>query len=326
MVSVDCKICNQQNGAKAYFDYKKSPTIPDDISVNSFNDKKIYRCDSCESCFVHPSIDDKKLDSLYSSLYSRFPPQLNFYHRFFPYENYRYLSQVVYLKNFLNTCKQMQVLEIGSNITSVLPALSFLTNKIDFFYFDQVESPIIQKYGGVRIGSFAEPQAIREKIKENSLDLIYMSHTLEHLNPSILRKMLFECAHALKSKGSIFIEVPFQLELKNFYPPHTIFFSLKGLKLLFESIGFTIINVQLNNPSNSFSGPQNIVEKKYFSGIGIFYYLKKRMIQLLMIIFVQMPLIGRILHKLNFLSCVRNLKSPYDSRPFMRLLAQKSPT
>ena len=141
-----------------------------------------------------------------------------------------------------------------------------------------------------------------------------------------LERCSFECARALKSKGSIFIEVPFQLELKNFYPPHTIFFSLQGLKLLFESIGFTIINVQLSNPSNSSSVPQNIVEKKYFSGIDIFYYLKKRMIQFLMIIFVQIPLIGRSLHKLNFLSCVRNLKSPYDSRPFIRLLAQKTST
>ena len=257
MVLVNCQICHQKKGAKLYSDYKKSPTIPDDICVGAFTEKKIYRCESCESCFVYPSIDDNELDNFYSALYSKSPQKFNFYHKLFPYQNSRYLSQVVYLKNFLNIFKNMQVLEIGSNITSILPALSFLSERIDFFYFDQVESPVIKKYGGRRVGAFADPESIRQKIKEGSLDLIHMSHTLEHISPCNLTKMLQQCYSALKRKGYVFIEVPFQLEIKNFYPPHTLFFSATGIRSLFESIGFKIINLQLTDVDPFFTDHKN---------------------------------------------------------------------
>ena len=67
-----------------------------------------------------------------------------------------------------------------------------------------------------------------QKFKENSLDFIHMSHTLEHINPSSLQNMLEKCVRTLKVGGYIFIEVPFQLALENFHPPHTLFFSKKG--------------------------------------------------------------------------------------------------
>ena len=320
MVSVNCKICNQKESAKPYLDYVKSPTIPDELCVDTFTEKKIYNCESCESCFVYPSIDNDELDNFYLTLYKGYPQKINIYHRLLPHFNGRYFSQVHYLKNFIDMPHCMQVLEIGSNITSVLPALSLLSHKIDFYYFDQVESPIIKKFGGKRVGSFAKPESISKKFRENSLDLIHMSHTLEHINPSGLQNMIKKCARTLKERGYIFIEVPFQLELKNFYPPHTLFFSTKGLSTLFESIGFKIIDLQLNNTNKVMTGRKSADKKNLVPRIRKFNYLKTRIFKLFLIIFLKVPALVKFLLKFDYLSEVTS----QDHRPFIRLLAQKA--
>jgi hypothetical protein len=320
MVAVNCNICNQKESAKPYLDYVKSPTIPEDVCVDTFTEKKIYICESCESCFVYPSINNDELDDFYLTLYKGYPQKISLYHRLMPHSNGRYFSQVLYLKNFLDMSQCMQVLEIGSNITSLLPALSLLSNKIDFHYFDQVESPIIKKFGGKRVGSFAEPESISKKFRENSLDLIHMSHTLEHINPSSLQNMLKKCVRTLKVRGYIFIEVPFQLELENFYPPHTLFFSTKGLSTLFEGIGFKIIDLQLYNSSKAMTDRKNEDKKNPVPIIRKLNHLKTRILKLFLIIFLKVPAVVKFLLKLNYLSEVTS----HDHRPFIRLLAQKA--
>jgi hypothetical protein len=237
-----------------------------------------------------------------------------------PHLSGRYFSQVLYLRNLLDIPQHLEVLEIGSNITSVLPALSLLSKKIDFYYFDQVDSPIIKKFGGQRIGSFARPESISKKFKENSLDLIHMSHTLEHINPSSLQNMLEKCVRTLKVGGYIFIEVPFQLELENFHPPHTLFFSKKGLAFLFKNIGLNIIDLQLNNSSKKKNDSIKI-DKEYQSLFNrSLNYLKTRIIKLFLIIFLKVPSVlnfiieHKILSELDF----------YDHKPYLRLVGQKS--
>jgi len=324
MAQVCCIICNQKESASPYLDYKKSPTISDDLCVSAFTEKKIYRCDSCESCFIYPNVNEKELDKFYSDLYSKLPQKLSLLQNYFPYQNSRYLSQAIFLKNFLNTNRKIKVLEIGSNITSILPALSFLSEKIEFLYFDQIESPIIKKYGGRRVGAFADHESMQKSLSNNSLDLIHMSHTLEHICPSNLTKMVTQCWHALKTKGYIFIEVPFQLEIENFYPPHTFFFSTDGLSSLFKRLGFKIINLELVNLTQSLIEHQKTENKHTSSITQKCNFLKSKIYRLLLIILVQIPGVNKIFHKLHFLSCIRKLKTPYDQRPFIRLIAQKS--
>ena len=319
-----CTICNQEKCASPYLDYKKSPTISDDLCVGAFTEKKIYKCDSCESCFVYPSVQEEELDNFYSALYAKLPQKINFHCKYFPYQNSRYLSQVIYLKTFLNTSKKMKVLEIGSNITSILPALSFLAESVEFLYFDQIESPVIKKYGGSRVGTFADPDSIQKLIKKDTLDLIVMSHTLEHISPSNLTKILQQCWSTLKYQGYIFIEVPFQLEIKNFYPPHTLFFSTAGLSALFKRLGFKIINIELFNEVPSHSEQQNRQSKHSSSIIQKCDFLKRKIYGFLIIILVHLPWVTKVFHQLHFLSCIRKLETPYDRRPFIRLIAQKS--
>ena len=324
MALTGCIICNQKEGASPYLDYKKSPTISGDLCVRAFTEKKIYKCDSCESCFIYPNVNEKELDNFYSALYSKLPQKLSLLQNYFPYQNSRYLSQVIFLKSFLNTNRNINVLEIGSNITSILPALSFLSERIKFLYFDQIESPIIKKYGGKRVGAFADPESMQKLIKKDKLDLIHMSHTLEHISPSNLASMLQQCWRTLKYEGYIFIEVPFQLEMENFYPPHTLFFSTDGLSSLFKRLGFKIINLELVNETTSRTENKNIESERISSIIQKINFLKSRIYGFFMIILVQIPWVNNVFKKLHFLSCIRKLQTPYDRRPFIRLIAQKS--
>lgn len=78
---------------------------------------------------------------------------------------------------------------------------------------------------------------------ESSVDLIVMSHVLEHVGDPF--KFLEEASMALRSGGAIFIEVPCQdWKHKTVDEPHLLFFEKKSIFNLMDRLGF--IDIELS--------------------------------------------------------------------------------
>jgi len=90
---------------------------------------------------------------------------------------------------------------------------------------------------GVRLVDPAERQA-----KEESFDLIVMSHVLEHVSNPI--QFISETTQNLRKGGALFIEVPCRdWEHKSIDEPHLFFFDKEPMNCLLENQGFREIKV-----------------------------------------------------------------------------------
>ncbi len=89
--------------------------------------------------------------------------------------------------------------------------------------------------------------------ENNSFDLIFCSHVLEHVDSPI--NLLRECNRLLKEEGMIFVTVPNETNLPNSiglddyfgnHPEHIHSFSIKNLKVLLHKTGFEIERIYID--------------------------------------------------------------------------------
>jgi hypothetical protein len=204
---------------------------------------KILTCSKCDATFAG-NLNYKTLNNYYSTVYNR-----SYYlktlksiqnNNFYEY-NRRFFSQVVFYLQTNNLFKNIKVLEIGPNIQGILPSLNLFQKKISYFYYEQTLSEIIKKTGrgrSKRLGNYFTP-----KKKLPKVDLIWMSHSMEHINPKDLRATFIKFYKALNNNGKIFIEIPNDLCTKNFTFPHIFFYSEKFLRLFFKSLNYKIESI-----------------------------------------------------------------------------------
>jgi hypothetical protein len=201
---------------------------------------KILTCKNCDATFAG-NINYKKLNNFYSTIYNyeyysktlKTTKNNNFYEF-----DRRFFSQVVFFLQTNNLFNNIKVLEIGPNIQGILPTLNIFQKKISYFYYEKNFSEIIEKIGcgrSKRLGSYYTP-----KKKLPKVDLIWMSHSMEHINPKDLRATFMKFYKSLNKDGKIFIEIPNDLCMKTFTFPHTFFYSEKFLRLFFKSLNFEI--------------------------------------------------------------------------------------
>lgn len=288
--------------------YTKRPDNPN-WENQLFNKKTLVKCSSCGSIFLREVITDTDLNSFYNDVYkekgkkNKSYPNTNF--EIFP----RSLSQANFINTMIDLKNGIEVLEIGPNEVGMIASLN-LFKKIKYFYIDQNNYPIINYFGGKNLAQYFSTQT---SISKRKFDLIALSHSLEHFNPSTLNNSINFIYKSLKKDGSVFIEVPNEtISTKTLHKPHTIFFSVKGIFNLLERNKFTIVSMQITNNSKS-----QKPKKYFFQAINIFT-------KILIKIFKPPIIIRKFFFSKIIMFTLKNYSTNYDGRSFLRIIAQKS--
>jgi SAM-dependent methyltransferase len=306
--------------------YDKNPS-EDKWAVNCFKDKTIASCPSCGTWFTKEALLDSELNAFYSSLYqgtSTAKANLSSLYEFYP----RFFSQTLFLKTHVNLFDGIRILEIGPNQVSALPAISLFC-KPKYCYFDQLEFPIIKKFGGKRLGQYFSQEYFESNTKADKFDLVIMSHSLEHINPVNLRDTIKNLHAALKLNGHLFIEVPDQIKGKK-PPPHTLFFTIEGLKILLESEGFratglqsiegkSSVDAKTSNRGGVLQATENTNGK---NGLTLSQFVRKStglILKPFMLRFMR-PVYIRLILK----NGIKETGVPYSDIAYLRMVAKKS--
>ncbi len=322
-----CLFCNAP-APFAVRDYDRNPAQDNWPPGHCFEGKSIAICQRCGGGFVAEPMRDEDIAAFYDALYrpphARIAPAVSDLHEFSP----RFLSQVLYLKSFVALTDGMRVLEIGPNAVSALPTL-LLFCRPRYHYYDQVESPIIRRHGGQRLGNYASGTAIMEHFGAGRLDLVYTSHSVEHLNPNSLHELFESIAKALRRSGHVFVEVPFDLGNDAIYPPHTLFFTLESLRQLLERHGFRIMDLAAWGTRERDEATAAAAEPSLNSGCsGVPAPARRRLKERLRRYVLGVPFLEKRLRTLRLrrglARALRSLPTPYDSRPFIRVIGQKT--
>jgi len=294
-----CIFCNDSDSLEKY-SYKGAHKA---YSKNFFeNNVKLYTCNSCQISFCH-NISRKNLDEYYKSVYTASKP---IFDRFLEF-NSRFFSQVLYYINHVKLEKNIKVLEVGPSALGILPSLKVFQDKIKYYYFDQVEiKHNVQDV--IKLGEYFNPYTS----KLPKVDLIWMSHSLEHIFPEDLIKVINKYHEALNDGGKIFIEIPHDIKTRNFSVPHTLFFEKKGLIKLFEKLRFKVVAVsEINDKVELLDSNPNMNKKK----------ITKKNFAVTLYSFIQRFLPNKFVKKYAFKHFVLN--GPYTNSPIIRLIVQK---
>jgi len=287
------------------YKYKKNSIIV----TNHHLKKKILSCAECGISYCD-NITSDVMNNFYEKNYnleygdkSYNNIRKNKFYRF----NSRFLSQVLFYFQFSTLFTNIKVLEIGPSYLGVLPTLKFFQKKINYSYFDQLESKIISDHGGKRIGTSFD--FAKSKIKK--YDLIWMSHVMEHYIPSHLSKIFIRLKSALNKGGRIFIEIPNDILSKSFTMPHTLFFTEKFLRNFFINLGFKIITINTINLKYTRSKKKEV--KSHPKPKNKYLWNFYRSLQNIMPVY--------FLEKFSFNNFIR--KSPYTDMPIIRIIIEK---
>lgn len=243
-------------------------------SSNVTIDVDLLKIKTCKDCGISytEGVTGEFLDNFYSSIYTKesynkdiLLIKKNIFYEF----NRRFFSQTLF---FLERCKLfdgIKVLEIGPNAQGILPTLKLFQKNIDYYYIDQNSSELINSIGGKKIANYFDP--VTSDIPK--VDLIWLSHSMEHINPIDLKNVFKKLHSSLNEYGNIFIEIPDDIYLKNFKFPHVLFFKKKFLELFFNYLNFDIISLcSFGNSKRINVLEQNNSRKK--EKISISYILK----------------------------------------------------
>jgi hypothetical protein len=306
MKIVACPVCDSDQ--LSAFSYKKNKS-QDNWSYDCFKDKKLSQCVECSFAFTSETFEEGSLSKYYNTLYSGV--KLN---KFKPSQNYEFIARSHSHANFIKTnidlTDDINILEIGPNEHGMIPSFSLFC-KPNYFYYEQLEFPVINYFGGHKVGDYFDKQAASELGPEKKMDLIVLSHSLEHFEPMSLGESVEAMKIALKVNGHVSIEVPLETVV-DMQPPHTVLFSVNNMSVLLEKHGFNIVSTQCIKPLVSDSS--NFINGTVASVSPLIKIAK----QCLSIILPR-----KIRLKLLMPFYERKLKALYDGRAYLRVLAQK---
>jgi len=240
-----CPACGFEN--KEPNKYQYTPTTIDKLKL--FDENDILCCSKCSFGMIEKDVEADILHNYYCSDYSgkaRKQVETKATDNRTSYSfDIRSLSQLALIKQYIDITSGSTVVEIGAGTGNFLFSLNQANFKGRYIAFEPQEQSheCLQDLGGeVEKGMFNYQNAIKYK---SSVDLLVMSHSLEHFNPGEIKDILSVVKMMLKKNGIFFCEVPnANLEL---YPnagervvPHLSFFSIDSLKVLIESFEMNI--------------------------------------------------------------------------------------
>ena len=296
-----CLLCNNHE-TKEIYTYR----LPQHYQENRkfFPNIKIQTCQECKISYCS-NTERSNLDNYYKSIYEDKPKIKNRFKEF----NSRFFSQILFYINHVRLNENIKVLEVGPNILGILPTLKIFQKKVSYYYYDQIVLEHDHKEM-FKLGDYFDPL----KSELPKVDLIWMSHSLEHIFPSDLADLLNTYYKALNKDGKIFVEIPNDIMDKTFKIPHTLFFEKEGLIKLFEKFNFKIIALsEINDVQNS-NIEDNIATETSKKN-------NKKTFANKIYLFFQRFLPDTFVKKYAFKHFILN--GPYTKLPIIRLIVQK---
>ena len=232
-----CLACSFESKDSKRFEY--TPTTIDKLKV--FDERSIICCKKCGFGKIEKDIDEDVLINYYSSDYSgKAKKMVQTSSGVFDYRtsfsfDIRSLSQLTLIRQYLDLNSDITVLEIGAGTGDFLFSLRQLNFNGSYIAFEPQEESqkCLEALGGnVEKVIFDKSGAAKYS---DSVDLVIMSHSLEHFNPGKISEILGSVSTMLRDGGIFFCEVP-NANLLN-YPnagerivPHLTFFSEDSLR------------------------------------------------------------------------------------------------
>ena len=210
-----------------------------------FNNKNIFLCLHCSMGYLFPQPFKSDIDN-YNKNY--FQNAHNYKKQSIIIDQYNHAIAKIriffltkHIKKYSSEIKN--VLEIGPGYGHLM--MNWLLKYPDTNYFvDESDKSLLEtlKSRGAFLGS--------NKIKEKKLDLVIISHVLEHcLNPT---EFINKKTKLLKKEGLLFLEVPCNDYMyKTNYEPHTLFFDKKALNVTLINSGFKNINLSYHGETHN---------------------------------------------------------------------------
>lgn len=234
-----CEICEETGLFTIDFKNTWSPL---------FEDKKIIVCQACGFGRITPQIDQKQVIDFYTKVYrSKTSPHHVDFSDYIPAPfvfRGRSFSQLLLSLQYLEAKEHYQILDVGAGLgRSYITAQELLGDKFDFHAIEHDQKAI--NYYKRFLPRIQVCQDFSQF--DDSLDLIILSHSLEHFDLDDMAKFFSDMHSALADDGVIMIEVPHADFRNSRYKdirfkdtPHLSFFSFDSLKKLVEMNGFKI--------------------------------------------------------------------------------------
>ncbi|WP_415284851.1 hypothetical protein [Candidatus Pelagibacter sp. Uisw_130] len=308
---MNCPVCNKSNLKQKYKYEKRNEKFLDNNQFINFNNK-ILTCEDCDLSF-NSDVSIKDLDHFYSKI-NIIDKQKKIIRQKFSEFNSRFFSQVLYYLQFFKIKKNCSILEIGPNRYGISKTIKIFEKEINYYYFDAATIEPENKV--VKLGDYYYPL----KSKLPKLDLIWMSHSLEHLHPELLVATFRHFHESLDNDGKIFIEIPDELNpLLKIIIPHTLFFTKQSIYKVFDKLGFSISSyTEINNKNEK----DNLIENNFNDSFKKNKFdLKKNYFVQAVYLFVQKLVPDKIVKKYVLKNFIKN--GPYTNEKIIRIILKK---
>ena len=235
-----CRVCNSKNIEEFRFNhfvfpFKKDPwksffcfTCGSVSEFNFFNQEIDYSKNSYRLRSKISEVDRKKDPNLPLDLWS-----------IFAFKRWKNIYEVTNRKSdiFKNDNK-INLLDFGGYNGALAYALKFKKENIQGFVADfNSEGLNFAKYLGIETINLSEKKIT--ELKNESFDFITAVHVLEHMSKPT--EKLRELNQIMKKNSYIYVEVPNLYGTQLVDSAHKVAFSEEGIKYIFESLNFDIL-------------------------------------------------------------------------------------
>ena len=210
-----------------------------------FDGKKIFLCKSCGFGQIFPSFTKDEIINYYETVYRSKKCVMHIDYESLYLDpktlDYRSASQLLLAKQYIEKKDTLNFLDIGAGSGDSFVTANHMFGCINLFAIESnLDAQKFYKKNFTNITICESLTDINVKI-----DLLLMSHSLEHFQICDIPKLLNDISSILDENGILIVEVPhadFRSVLfeKNRFSdtPHFSFFSIDSLKQLFEMHGF----------------------------------------------------------------------------------------
>lgn len=261
MKHIKCNLCGADNAEKLL-------SGRDRWMTNDPTVFKLVRCRNCSLVYINPQPTEEELVKFYPTDYSPYSLEYQTFHYSYPLNFLRKIRRMIWpmkpaalntMPSFIDQDQPKKVLDFGCGGGRFLKLLEKQHPDWDLYGFDIATNRQIEQLTD-RIKIYrGQMQVLLDDLTLQSLDIIYLNNSLEHLNdPDQTLRLLIPF---LKHGGELFVEVPnidsikFKIFGKHFssldIPRHLYMFSPQTLRALLQKNGLTIQKTSLSGSSKS---------------------------------------------------------------------------
>lgn len=236
-----CPICNSAEAR--FFNYIDN--IWTHLSI--FDKLEIKACINCGFAYSLPELRSEAVNIFYEKHYrAESSPFYTDYAALMENKacDSRSTAQLLLIKQFVNLRENAVFLDIGPGSGKSFASANKILSKPTCVAIEPNEgaaSALQRVYSATTFSSLTELSATDKKV-----DVILMSHTLEHFDISWVDDFLAQIGQVMSPGAGLIIEVPHvdmrkHSEIRLLDAPHFMFFSKESLRLLFESKGWDVL-------------------------------------------------------------------------------------